>query len=154
MRNREVSSRKQQLDHVFRQTKNVSQDPEILSHWARYLCVLVSGFLESSIRIVYGQYAREKASPNVANFVEAELKYFQNAKMERILELARLFSPAWEAELRVATEGEPKDAVNSIVANKNSIAHGEPVGITVARMTRYYESSLKVLETIETQCAR
>lgn len=154
MKSHEINKRKQQLDHVFDQTKTVSQDPETLSHWARYLCVLVSGFLESSIRTLYGQYARTKAAPNVANYVEGQLKYFQNPKMERILELARLFSPQWEAELRTASEGEAKDAVDSIVANKNSIAHGESVGITVTRMKRYYESALRVVDTIESQCTK
>jgi len=154
MNTHEIVRRKQQLDHVFEQTTSVSQDAEILSHWARYLCVLVSGFLESSIRVLYSQYARTKAAPNVANYVEAQLKYFQNAKMERILELARSFSPQWELELRTSSEGEPKDAVDSIVANKNNIAHGEGVGVTVSRMKRYYESALAVVETIEAQCTR
>src|SRR5216683_8051072 len=154
MRTQELSRKKQQIDHTFELTRGISQDPETLSHWARYLCVLVSGFLESSVRIVYGQYARTKAAPNVANYVEGQLKYFQNAKMEKILELAKIFSPEWEQELRTASEGEAKDAVDSIIANRNRIAHGESVGVTVVVIKKYYESSLKVLETIETQCAR
>ena len=153
MRNSEVLRRKQRLDYVFAQTRNVSQDPEILAHWARYLCILVSGFLESSIRTLYGDYTRRAAAPNIVNFVEGELKFFQNAKMEKIIALAGSFSLAWAEELKGASEGAVKDAVDSIVANKNSIAHGESVGITVARVQRYYERTLEVLETIETQCA-
>jgi hypothetical protein len=113
----------------------------------------VSGFLESSVRAIYSQYAITKAEPKVANFVESELKSFQNPKMERILELTRSFSPQWEEHLRNSTEGELKDAVNSIVANRNRIAHGEDVGITYARIQYYYQKAIRVIELIENQCS-
>jgi hypothetical protein len=131
---------------------SVLPDPEVQAHWARYLCILVSGFVESSVREVYRQYARNKAAPNVANFVEGRLKGFQNPKMEKILELTRLFSPEWEATLRLAVEGEPKDAVDSIVANRNRIAHGEDVSVSYANIRAYYMSSTKVIQLIEDQC--
>src|SRR5262249_4958164 len=108
---------------------------------------------ESSIRTLYGEYARARAAPNVANYVEGQLKYFQNAKMDRILELTRLFNPKWESELKVACEGEFKDAVDSIVTNKNRIAHGESVGITIVVIRGYYDRAWRVLEMIDAQCA-
>ena len=154
MTNPEVIRAKQRVDHLFRQTRLVSDEIEIQSHWARYLCVVVSGFLESSVRTLYASYGRRRAAPQVAKFVDSQLKFFQNPKTERILELAHSFDSAWEAELRAAAEGEPKDAIDSIVANRNNIAHGESVGITFVRIRRYYESSLTVLELIDQQCTR
>jgi hypothetical protein len=154
MTNREVVRAQQRLDHLFGQTRLVSDDIEIQSHWARYLCVVVSGFLESSVRSLYASYGRRRSSPQIAKFVDSQLKFFQNPKTEKILELAHSFDAAWEAELRLAAEGEPKDAIDSIVANRNNIAHGESVGITFARIRRYYESSLPLLELIDQQCAR
>jgi hypothetical protein len=102
--------------------------------------------------MIYGTYARNAAAPNVANFVEQELKYFQNPTMGKILELSRAFSADWAAELSAITEGELKDAVDSIVANRHNIAHGESVGITFTRIMEYYGNAMQVLELIDTQC--
>ncbi len=104
------------------------------------------------MRTIYREYARKRAAPYVANFVDGKLKAFQNPNMEKILQLTALFSVDWAKDLRSATEGQPKDAVDSIVANKNHIAHGEDVGITYGRIRRYYENALSVIEMIDKQC--
>ncbi|MFQ5949777.1 MAG: HEPN domain-containing protein [Nitrospiria bacterium] len=152
MRTIEIVRYQQRLDRLFKQIEAFSGDAELQSHWARYLCVLVSGFLENSVRAIYRQYSRKKAAPYVANYVDAQLKGFQNPKMEKILELTKLFSSEWESELRSVTQGEPKDAVDSIVANRHRISHGEFVGVTFTRICDYYKNAIKVIELIEKQC--
>lgn len=154
MRNQSIVSYKQRLDNLFAQIKGVAGDPELQSHWAMYLCVLTSGFLETSVRQIYGLYASNKAAPNVANFVKDKLEGFQNPNMEKILELTRSFSQEWETRLRAATEGEIKDDVDSIVANRHNIAHGRSVGITYIRMKNYYDNALKLIDLIDEQCQR
>lgn len=74
--------------------------------------------------------------------------------MGKILELVGSFNPEWEAELRAAVEGQLKDAVDSIVANRHRIAHGESVGLTFVRIKEYYRNALEVLEVIDQQCNR
>jgi len=143
---------KQRLDKLFGQISAFSGNLELQSQWARYLCVLVSGFLETSICSIYGEFARRTASPYVANFVKCELGSFQNPKMGKILELTRAFNPQWANQLEAATEGELKDAVDSVVANKNQIAHGRDVGITYARIKGYYEDVIQVVNLIEGMC--
>ena len=85
MKNQEINSNKQKLDHSFDKVKDFSADTYLQSHWARYLCILVSGFLESSVRIIYREYAKNKAIQQVGNFVEGKLEDFQNPKMEKII---------------------------------------------------------------------
>ncbi len=143
---------KQRLDNLFGQISVFSGNPELQSQWARYLCVLASGFLETSICAIYNKFTRQNASPKVANFVKCELDGFQNPKMGKILELTRAFNPQWADKLETATEGELKDAVNSIVANKNLIAHGRDVSITYTRIKNYYEEAIKVVDLIEKMC--
>jgi hypothetical protein len=72
--------------------------------------------------------------------------------MERILNLVGQFDPDWEKELRIATEDEPKDAVDSVVANRNRIAHGEDVGITFGRVSRYYDNAKLVVDLLQKKC--
>lgn len=153
MRSIEVVRYKHRLDHLFRKGAGFSDDAEMQSHWARYLCILVSGFLEVGIREAYGQYARNKSAQYVANYVEGRLEFFQNPKMSKILELTRAFSPEWADSLEDATKDEYKAAVDSIVANRNRLAHGDDVGLTYVRVKEYYERVQKVVEIIENQCS-
>ena len=154
MQDVDVSREKQRLDSVFGLAAQLPDNPEILSHWARYLCVLVSGFLETSIRAIYGRYTRGKATPYVANYAEARLDGFQNPNMRKILDLAGSFSKDWRAELEVACAGAPKEAIDSIVANRHSIAHGQTVGISLVRIRDYYRHTMTILNLIDDQCRR
>lgn len=153
MRNREAVRYKDRLDHLFKQTREFSADPEIESEWAKYLCVLVSGFLEVSIRSIYSQYAQSQAGPNIVNYVETQLEDFQNPKMGKILELTGAFNSEWAQKLQNAAEGELKDAVDGIVNNRHKIAHGESVEITLVRVKEYYTKAVKVVEFVENLCS-
>ena len=148
-----VTQYQQRLEYLFNKVGNFSCDDELLAHWARYLCILTSGFLEVSIREIYGEYARTKAAPNVANFVSDQLRRFQNPNMDKILRLTRSFSSEWGKNLENGTQGELKASVDSIVANRHNIAHGVPVGITYGAIKRYYENAKKVIDMIINQCA-
>lgn len=150
MKDLEVRQYRQLLNTLFEKTRSLD-DLELQSHWARYLCVLISGFIEVAVQEMYSGYAREKAAPNVANLVESHLKNFRNPNMEKILELTRQFNVQWEETLRQATEGNLKDSVDSIVAVRHQIAHGRSVGITYVRIRRYYEDIEKVLNLIKDQ---
>ena len=154
MNNTEVVHYKQRLDYLFSQVEAFGDNPELLSHWARYLCVLVSGFLESSIQAIYAKYAKGKSAPYVANYVDSKLRAFHNPKMEIILQIAGAFNPQWRDELDNHTRGEMKDSVNSIVNNRHQIVHGVNVGITLARIRNYYENAVKVVKLIDEQCNR
>ena len=126
---------------------------EIRSHWTRYSCVLVSGFIEVSVRSIYTDFSRRKAIPQVADYVDAKLSNLRNVHMSKLLDLTRSFSPTWEVALKAATEGELADAVDSVVNLRNQIAHGVSTGTSFQNMKDYYKCVLKVIELLEIQCA-
>ena len=112
----------------------------------------MSGFLETSIRTTFATFAHKRAHSNVASFVTAQLAFLQNPKMGKILELVGKFSAEWAKQLEADTQGEIKAAVNSIVANRNKIAHGEDVSLGLAGLRDYYTSAKKLVKLIEQQC--
>jgi hypothetical protein len=146
-----IDQYRKRLDFLFEKGRELLSDPELQSHWSRYLCVLVSGFLETSLQTLYYEYAKQKAAPFVANYVDAQIGRFQNPNMDRILALTNSFSPDWAVGLRTATDGEIKDSIDSIVANRHKIAHGESVGISFSRISQYYKDARRVVSLIETQ---
>lgn len=152
MKHRDLHARKQQLDELFKRVDRFRDDFELQNHWARYLCVLVSGFIEDSVRSLLLEYVTAAAAPNVKSYVAEQLRYFTNAKMDSILTLVGHFNRAWAEQLRLATEGELKDAVDSIIARRHEIAHGKSSGLSYVYMRDYYDRAVVVIEKIEQLC--
>lgn len=152
MRNREIEKYERRLNRLFGKFNTITDDPELLAHWSRYLCILVSGYLEEAIRAVLRDYSRLKAAPNIANHVDTNLRSFRNPKMEPILKLSGSFSEAWRKNIEMSCKDEIKDAVDSIVNIRNQIAHGKDVGITPGILRKYYENAQKLVVLLETQC--
>lgn len=145
---------RKKLNYLYDEIGNYKGDPEILSHLTKYLCILSNGYLEEAIRTIYGQYVKKTAHPHVANYVNKNLRYFQNAKSERIVELTYAFSKTWGHELEIYMTDEMKDGIDSIVEIKNSLAHGGNVGVTYRDLRNYWENASKVLDYIESQCSK
>lgn len=151
MRLREVVQYESKLDHLFK-TVEIIDDFEMQAHWAKYLCVLCSGYVEKSVRLLYSDYVHKRSSPQISRFVGSKLGSFQNAKVEKIIDLARTFDDQWANQLESLSQGQIKDAVNSIVSNRHNIAHGQDTQITVARVKQWYVESRKLIGFIEGHC--
>jgi len=128
MKNQKIVSHKQKLDALFAKTKDLNSDAELIAHWSRYLCVLVSGFV-------------------------AKLKIFTNAKTNKILDLVAEFGNDFREELAKVLTDELKDSVDSVVSNRHLIAHGQDVGIGIATIKKYYSSVVTAVEELEKQFA-
>jgi hypothetical protein len=153
MRSAKIAREQQRLDNLFAKINEIQRispdDIDLQAHWAKYLCVLVSGFLENSINTIHIEYVKDKATPQIRSFVEKKLEKFQNPRMEKVFQLMTSFDEEWGKQLKSRTGGEIKDAVNSIVDLRNSIAHGKSVGITYITINNYYRSSKRLLDVIE-----
>ena len=153
MTRNDLSVKRKKLNYIFSKVKDYdSEDGEIDSYLAKYLCILASGFLEDSVRGIYGKFVEGKSHPNVSKYVKSRLHYFQNAKYEDIKQLIYAFNDEWGHDFENFITDEMKTSINSIVDNKNLLAHGSNSGITYAQLESYWENSLKVLDFIEAQC--
>ena len=138
------------LISLYSKTKDFD-DPELQSHWVKYLCILSSGHIENSIRYIYGRYAENKSHQNIANYIQNNLRRFQNPTTDKIINLTSAFNKEWGENLDKYISAEMKDSINSIVGLRNSIAHGQSVTVTYSSMKNYWENTIKVLEFIEKQ---
>jgi len=152
MKNVEIVQYKQRLDNLFDQIALLTDKFELQSHWARYLCVLLAGFIETSVQSIYIQYSKDKAAPNVTNYVTSRVKRFANPNMEDILELAGHFDKKWRDCISNNADSELKDAVDSVMAQRNLIAHGVNTGISYVRVKNYYKNIVKLVELVENTC--
>ena len=124
----EISRLKQRLDSTFKRANNIGQDAELQSDFARYLCVLVSGYIEKALIELVLEHARQRGAPTLQRFVEQQTtKRFNNPNASRVQELLGSFDTGWQKEIEKFLIDERKDAVDSIVALRNAIAHGGSV---------------------------
>jgi hypothetical protein len=144
--------RQKRLDSLFDKVGKIQGDEELVAHLAKYLCVLVSGYLETAVRDILSNYAQKKSHKYVASYVSKQLGRFKSPSMENIVTLVGFFSQDWKENLEESVEDELKDGINSIVANRHCIAHGIDVSITYGRISDYYKKALRVIAILEKQC--
>lgn len=140
------------LDQAFIIADSIQED-EIKSHLARYLCVLTSGYVEESIRIIIEYYASQNASPNIVNYVSRSTRNLANLNSERIENLLSSFNPKFKDAFTSLLSDEGKDALDSVIANKNNIAHGRNVGVSYIRVRNWYDNIKKIIVSIRSVLA-
>ena len=148
----EVARLQQKLDDTFQRAAGAQGDLELLADFARYLCVLVSGFLEQSVRELVLEHTRKKAAPAVQRYVESRLRRFSNAKTQRLMDLFGSFDIDWRRNLEGYLVDERKAAVDSVIDLRNTISHGRHVGLTMNRVADYYAQIKLVVDHIGGIC--
>ena len=144
-----INGARRRLDATFVRVDTLSEvDLEVRSDFARYLCILVSGFLEASISELTIEHCRKQSSPTVSRYAANQLRRPQNINAERLLTLIGSFDRDWRRELEQFIEGARRDSLDSIVALRNKIAHGESVGVTYNRIRDYYGHVQEVVDFI------
>lgn len=133
------------LDATFARTPSSSADLEVQADYAKYLCVLVSGFFENAIVALVLHYAECRSAPEIAAFVERQLDRWTNPNAEKILSLFGSFNAGWRTALEGYLVDERKDSVNSLVALRHKIAHGESVGTSLSQVRAHYMVILDVV---------
>ena len=66
--------------------KKISSIPDSAdqSEWTKYLCVLVSGYIEESLRVLLEEYYKNRASTTIQNFISKHISRVTNCNTERI----------------------------------------------------------------------
>ena len=70
----EVERRRRQLDTTFARARGLDADAELLSDFARYLCVLVSGFVEQATIELLLEYVRNRSERSIQSYVEGRVR--------------------------------------------------------------------------------
>lgn len=149
--NSEVFKEKKRLDNIFKLIDNIS-DEETKAHLSRYLCVLVSGFIENSMKYLICEYARNSASPKIVNYIQSKTENIANLNCEKVKQILGLFSKTWLELFENKIDEIEKDAINSVIANRNNIVHGKSVGLTFVRIKDYYEKIKAIIDYIDNYC--
>jgi len=136
------------LDRIFDSSGKI-EDDEIKSHLSRYLCVLTSGYIEESVKIIIRNYVSGKSHPNISNYINSSTHSITNLNCEKISSFLNTFNNEWKEEFDNHISAEEKDAIDSVVANRHLIAHGSNVGVSYVRVNNWYKNTKSVVEKIQ-----
>ncbi len=146
----EASRLRSRLKAVFGRARGLGDiDSEILSDYSRYLCVLVSGFVETAIAELAIEHCRVRSSPTVYKYVFTQLQRTQNLNATKLLQLVNSFDKKMHDDLSLFIEGPRKAALDSVLSLRNAIAHGESVSLSMARITDYFERIDEIVVQVE-----
>jgi len=144
-----IVSFEDKLKSLFDLIDTIPDDYLVKSHWARYLCILCYGYVETSVRTILQEYARQKAHQFISNFVEKRLDYFRNATMGNIRDLLQSFSQSWVDSIDRDLDQEITDAVNSLANNRHQISHGKNTGISIVFVNNWHRKTLEFIKYLE-----
>lgn len=132
---------------VFTAIDGAGLGPELISHYSRYLCVLVSGYAEQSVKELVTEYVRTKSSEPVQRYVGRQLGRLRNIDYEKLKQLIESFKPEWWADLE-ARRTDELTAFGSVATVRNGVSHGSDAGITMATVKQYFDQISTVLDDL------
>ena len=146
----EVHVLRTRLRAAFARAKTLEGgDPEMVSDFAKYLCVLVSGFVETAVGELAVEHCRARSHKTVLSFSTSHLDRIQNLNAEKLTQFIRSFDSGWALRLVEFMEGQRKDALDSVIGLRNQIAHGQSVGLSLARITQYFDKVDELVVFVE-----
>ncbi len=149
-----ILSHRQRIDTLFSKVTSIL-NPADQSEWSKYLCILVSGYIEESLRVLLEAYCTSHASPYIQNFVSKEIRSITNCKTNKIVDVLCKFNANWGSDFtsQISAKShitdEIKDSIDSIVVNRHAIAHGKNTGIRYSTVLNYYNNVKKAVEVLE-----
>lgn len=129
-------------------------DPQSQAHSAKYLAVLVSGYLEQAIKELLQHYASQGSSPQILRYIEETWPTSRNMSTGNIEIILHQFNKTWSEEFMtwLGQHETRKNHINSIVSWRNSIAHGQEsntTGVTLVSVGAAFSSIKDLVSFIE-----
>ena len=137
------------LDEVFERAGNLVADPAVQADYARYLCVLVTGFLEQSVRRTLLEYVESQQNPKLNRYIEWSLRPTRSMRATEILDLVKRFDESWQSELDAKLTFRHREAIGSVYASRNKIAHGEDVDLPYRQIRADYDMVKEAVRFLE-----
>lgn len=126
-------------------------DDELQAELARYLCILVSSLIEERCRECASTFAAIRSAPEISRFVRAQMRRFRSPSSGNIRDFFSGFDPVRANCWYEGLADDQRDALDSIAANRNQLAHGVSVGLSLGMLTAYADRAGKAMSELDRQ---
>lgn len=111
------------------------------------MCVLTAGMLEAGLKAILAEYVSRNANRAVVRqYRRISERRPLNPNANEIVEILRHFDPVWALEIDEFLSKKDGALVDSVMNNRNQIAHGGQVGLSPATMREQFEGVVRVVE--------
>lgn len=127
------------------------EDDETQAHMSKFLCVQSSGYLENVVKSLIESYLDKSCPQSVSRFVQKKVSNLTNLEFEKLCSFLDSFDSNWKLNFANQISDEQKAALNSIISQRNAIAHGNPSSITFNSINNYFkdlEDIIIILESV------
>jgi RiboL-PSP-HEPN len=121
---------------------------QVQSDYAKYLVIRLGGLVEQVVTQIILTYVEGQASQPIVAHVSWRMGTFQNPNMERLLQLVGSFDRHRRDQLDAAITEPEREALGSVMAQRNRIAHGEQSTISLSQVADYYAEIKSMLTEI------
>lgn len=133
------------IDDVILRAKKKKDGDLQKSDYAKYICILVSGYLEKSITIKLMEYSEARSNKKISRFVENKIRRSTNLTSNKIIELLKMFDDSWGDNIYKKLDSKKRDHIDSLINLRNNIAHGGDSGIALNHIIDIYDTVKQVL---------
>lgn len=140
-----------ELDEQIKVVKEIDDD-EVKSMLTQYLCVRISGLLETFVKSRISDYAQGRVPKEVNRYISVKFKDITNLKYTKLKEILDSFSNEWASDFDdyIKDHEQQKTSMDSLVANRHNIAHGQNGSMSFKRLEQYYEDTKAIIKKLDT----
>ena len=139
-----------EIDNAI-QLAESQEDDELKSHLANLVCIRVSGLVENFLKTRISDYSDKKVPKPVSRYLSHKFADITNLKESKLRDTLGLFSTEWQEQfvMFIQDNQQLKASLDSIITNRNNIAHGQHVSLTLKSVKQYYDDIKKVIKELD-----
>lgn len=125
-------------------------DVKLASMLSSYLVVFISGIYEDCIENLFVQRAGKSYDGELQNLVRTLInEQFRNPEYGKIKKLVKSLNTSYGNRMDSQINTKYIEGINSIVENKNKVAHGNPSNATLKDVEDYHNRAINVFKVLE-----
>lgn len=134
--------------------KKEPAEPDDQADWAKYLSVLVSGYLEQALKEILLEFAGRQNAVRLQSYITGTWPESRNMKPSNIKDILSHFDTRWAREFEEWLEAgdQYKSEISSLVSSRNDIAHGKEAnttGVTLRSTRKRLNITLELVDFLE-----
>ena len=134
-------------------TGDLRYEADVQAHWAKYTCVLISGFIEQSIKEIVLEHTSVAYNDRASRYVECTWPSSRNMKCNAIIDLLGYFDDNWRASFENwLNDDERVKEINEIVSWRSNIAHGNEANtnnVTLNSVSNKFRIACDLVDFVE-----
>jgi len=138
------------IKDAIKRVEKFRGDRKIASDLESYLVVLIAGVYEDCLEYLINKRVDRVGDVEVSTFIQKTLHVqLRNPNWENLTNILGRFSRRWVNTIKKRVRDRAKTDLNSIVNNKNAVAHGNNSSLTLAEIKNCHKNCKSIFEKLE-----